>query len=152
MAVWVGQLVGNLAGKPASHKELHMNIWTGALGIHEQALEVRSQRMEVIAQNIANADTPHYKARDIDFKAVLQGVADQDLRMAATQPGHLPVAEALHANGMRFRTPFNTSFDGNTVELSVEQAQYGKAAADYQASLHFLENRISGLRKALRGE
>jgi flagellar basal-body rod protein FlgB len=53
---------------------------------------------------------------------------------------------------MRFRTPFNNSFDGNTVEMSVEQAQYGKAAADYQATLNFLENRVSSVRKALRGD
>jgi flagellar basal-body rod protein FlgB len=51
-----------------------------------------------------------------------------------------------------FRNPFNVAFDGNTVELNVEQAQYGKAAADYQATLNFLENRISGMRKALKGE
>ena len=53
---------------------------------------------------------------------------------------------------MRYRIPFNTSFDGNTVELSVEQAQFGKAAADYQATLSFLENRVNGLRRALKGE
>ena len=51
-----------------------------------------------------------------------------------------------------YRNPFNASFDGNTVELNVEHAQYGKAAADYQATLNFLENRISGMRKALKGE
>ena len=125
---------------------------TGTVALAEARLRWLDARQRVLAQNIANADTPHYKARDIDFKAVLQDVANQDLTMAATQPRHFPVAEALHANGMRFRTPFNTSFDGNTVELSVEQAQYGKAAADYQATLNFLENRIGGLRKALRGE
>jgi len=54
--------------------------------------------------------------------------------------------------GMKYRVPFNVSFDGNTVEMNVEQAQYGKAAADYQATLNFLENKISGMRKALRGE
>ena len=53
---------------------------------------------------------------------------------------------------MRYRTPFNSSFDGNTVEINVEQAQFGKAAGDYQATLNFLENRISGIRKALKGE
>ena len=55
-------------------------------------------------------------------------------------------------DGMRFRVPFNSSFDGNTVELNVEQAQYGKAAADFQTTLSFLESRISGIRKALRGD
>ena len=55
-------------------------------------------------------------------------------------------------DGVMYRIPFNVAFDGNTVELNVEQAQYGKAAADYQATLNFLEQRISGMRKALRGE
>jgi flagellar basal-body rod protein FlgB len=62
------------------------------------------------------------------------------------------VGQGLDADGMRYRTPFNTAFDGNTVEMSVEQAQYGKAAADYQATLNFLESRVSSVRKALRGD
>jgi flagellar basal-body rod protein FlgB len=128
-----------------------MNLLNQALGVHEQALQVKSRRLEVLAQNIANADTPHYKARDIDFKAVL-GAAQQDTQMTATRSGHFAAGEELSPDGMRYRTPFNTSFDGNTVEMSVEQAQYGKAAADYQATLNFLENRVSSVRKALRGD
>ena len=128
-----------------------MNLLNQALGVHEQALQVKSRRLEVLAQNIANADTPHYKARDIDFKAVL-GAARQETAMTATTSGHYAVGEELSPDGMRYRTPFNTAFDGNTVEMSVEQAQYGKAAADYQATLSFLENRVSSVRKALRGD
>lgn len=129
-----------------------MNLLNSALGIHEQALQVKSRRLEVLAQNIANADTPHYKARDIDFKAVLSDTARSETRMEATRQGHYAVGQSLDPDGMRFRTPFNTSFDGNTVEMSVEQAHYGKAAADYQATLQFLESRVSGVRKALRGD
>jgi flagellar basal-body rod protein FlgB len=129
-----------------------MKLLDNALGIHEQALQVRSRRLEVLAQNIANADTPNYKARDLDFRAVLSDVGRQDNAMVSTQSQHFDTAQDLPVDGMRFRTPFNTSFDGNTVEISVEQAQYGKAAADYQATLNFLENRISGIRKALKGE
>ncbi len=129
-----------------------MNLLNQALGVHEQALQVKSRRLEVLSQNIANADTPNYKARDIDFKAVMSAAQQQDSAMTATRAGHFGAGEALSPDGMRYRTPFNTSFDGNTVEMSVEQAQYGKAAADYQATLNFLENRISGIRKALRGE
>ena len=70
----------------------------------------------------------------------------------ATSQGHFAVGQGLDADGMRYRTPFNTAFDGNTVEMSVEQAQYGKAAADYQATLNFLESRVSSVRKALRGD
>ena len=129
-----------------------MNLFNQALGVHEQALQVKSRRLEVLAQNIANADTPNYKARDIDFKAVLSSAQKQDTSMNATTSGHFAQGQELSPDGMRFRTPFNTSFDGNTVEMSVEQAQYGKAAADYQATLNFLENRVSSVRKALRGD
>lgn len=128
-----------------------MNLLNNALGVHERALHIKSRRLEVLAQNIANADTPHFKARDIDFKAVMTA-AQQDTAMKTTQQGHFAVGYGLDADGLRFRTPFNTSFDGNTVEMNVEQAQYGKAAADYQATLNFLESRVSGLRKALRGD
>jgi flagellar basal-body rod protein FlgB len=129
-----------------------MNLLNQALGVHEQALQVKSRRLEVLAQNIANADTPNYKARDIDFKAVMSAAQKQDTAMVATSAGHYNAGEETGADGMRFRTPFNTAFDGNTVEMSVEQAQYGKAAADYQATLNFLENRVSSVRKALRGD
>ena len=129
-----------------------MKLLDGALGIHEQALQTRTRRLEVLAQNIANADTPNYKARDIDFKAVLADVSGQETSMTATRANHFQVGLPMDVDGMRFRVPFNTALDGNTVEMSVEQAQYGKAAADYQATLSFLENRINGIRKALRGE
>ena len=130
-----------------------MNLLDRTFGIHAQALQVRSQRMEVLAQNIANADTPNFKARDIDFRSVLNGVAGDDLKIQATRQGHYNAGEATSdGSGLLYRVPFNTAFDGNTVEMSVEQAQYGKAAADYQATLQFLESDISGLRKALRGE
>jgi len=73
--------------------------------------------------------------------------------MQATRDRHFSAGEPGSQDGaLLYRVPFNTAFDGNTVEMSVEQAQYGKAAADYQATLQFLENRISGLRKALRGD
>jgi flagellar basal-body rod protein FlgB len=129
-----------------------MNLLNNALGVHEKALKLKSQRLEVLAQNIANADTPNYKARDIDFKSVMNETLQQSTGMKATSQGHFSVGQGLDADGMRYRTPFNTSFDGNTVEMSVEQAQYGKAAADYQATLNFLDSRVSGIRKALRGD
>jgi flagellar basal-body rod protein FlgB len=131
-----------------------MNLLDNPFGVHAKALSVRSQRLEVLAQNIANADTPSFKARDIDFKSVLSNTqSQQDLSMAATRNQHFSTGEApADAGGLLYRVPFNTSFDGNTVEMSVEQAQYGKAAADYQATLQFLENSVSGIRKALRGD
>jgi flagellar basal-body rod protein FlgB len=127
-----------------------MDVFSNAFGIHERALGVRSQRMEVLARNIANADTPNYKAQDIDFKAMLQDAKTEYL--TATNEKHFAGLQEAPDNGMRYRTPFNSSFDGNTVEMNVEQAQYGKAATDYQATLQFLQDRIGGMRKALRGE
>lgn len=131
-----------------------MSLLTGlhnVFGNHEKALHLKSQRLDLLARNIANADTPNFKARDLDFKAVLNGLTN-DTHMDATSAGHYKLGEGLESNGMRYRIPFNTSFDGNTVELSVEQAQFGKASADYQATLSFLENRVNGLRRALKGE
>jgi flagellar basal-body rod protein FlgB len=127
-----------------------MNLLSDAFGIHERALSVRSQRMEVLARNIANADTPNYKAQDIDFKAMLQDVKTEYLN--ATNEKHYAGIQDAPDDGMRYRIPYNSSFDGNTVEISLEQAQFGKAAGDYQATLQFLENRIGGIRKALKGE
>ncbi len=129
-----------------------MKLLDGALGVHGQALAVRTKRLELLAQNIANADTPNFKARDIDFRAVLAEANTQPAAMSATKGGHYELGETANPDGTLFRVPFNTAVDGNTVEISVEQAQYGKAAAQYQTTLSFLENRISGVRKALRGE
>ena len=127
-----------------------MDLLNNAFGIHERALGVRSQRMEVLARNIANSDTPNYKAEELDFKAMLKESKREYI--TATHEKHYAALEEQADNGMRYRVPFNSSFDGNTVEISVEQANFGKAAADYQTTLSFLENRISGLRKAIRGE
>ncbi len=82
----------------------------------------------------------------------LEAMTNMQTSMAATRASHYADGEAPDADGLRYRIPFNTAMDGNTVEMSVEQAQYGKAAAQYQATLSFLENRVSGIRKALRGE
>ena len=127
-----------------------MDLLAGAFGIHERALGVRSQRLEVLSRNIANADTPNYKAEELDFKAMLKETSREYL--TATNAKHYAAIEEQPDNGKRFRVPFNSSFDGNTVEINVEQAQFGQAAAEYQTTLNFLENRISGIRKALKGE
>jgi flagellar basal-body rod protein FlgB len=129
-----------------------MNIIDQTLGSYQQALQVKSRRLELISQNIANSDTPNFKARDIDFKALLGQAQDSTANLLATQPGHIDAVDYPGESGVKYRIPLNTSFDGNTVETSVEQAQYGQAANQYQATLTFLENRISNLRRALKGE
>ena len=127
-----------------------MKLFENPFGIHEQAVAVRNKRMELIAANIANADTPHFKARDLDFKKIL--AASGPTPMAATNVRHFGTGELESPNALVYRVPYNSSVDSNTVEIAVEQAQYGQAAADYQATLQFLESRIAGIRKSLRGE
>jgi len=127
-----------------------MKLLENAFGIHEQALNVKSRRMEMIAGNIANADTPHFKARDLDFKKIL--AAENPAPMAATDTRHFAAGELENPGGVVYRVPYNAAVDGNTVEINVEQAKYGEAAGDYQATLRFLESRVGSIRKALKGE
>ena len=127
-----------------------MNLIDNALGVHAQALGLRSKRMDVLARNIANADTPHYKAKDIDFRSVLKQTREDALQTTSNMHMALPMEES--PGGEKYRIPFNAAFDGNTVELNVEQAKFGQIAADYQATLNILENRVSGIRRALRGD
>ncbi|MFM6853140.1 MAG: flagellar basal body rod protein FlgB [Sphingopyxis sp.] len=109
-------------------------------GVHGTALALRSQRMSLLASNIANAATPGYKARDIDFKAALQmasgGATTDDAASAA----------------VLYRVPVTPSLDGNTVELSTEQTQFAENALQYRTSLTFIEGRVSTLKRALRGD
>ena len=127
-----------------------MEMIDKALGVHAQALGLRSKRMEILARNIANADTPHFKAKDIDFKSVLKQTKESALN--TTSNLHMPMPMEEDPSGEKFRIPFNASFDGNTVEMNVEQAKFGQVAADYQTTLNILENRVSGIRRALRGD
>ncbi|MEH6500410.1 MAG: flagellar basal body rod protein FlgB [Pseudoalteromonas distincta] len=127
-----------------------------ALGVHEQALLFRGQRAAVLANNIANADTPNFKARDLDFASVLQAQQTGEGRSfntTQTHSGHLN-AESLidQAAGLRFRTPLQPAVDGNTVDSQIEQAQYSDNAIRFQASFTFLNSKFSGLMTALRGE
>ena len=127
-----------------------MNMIDKPFEAPSRALAYRSQRMEILAKNIANADTPNFKAQDLDFHQLLKDAQGADLQM--TRPGHTTQSPDAGLNGLKYRVPYNTSFDGNTVELPVEQAKYGQYAADYQTTLSILESRIGGIRKALRGE
>ena len=123
-----------------------------ALGIHPQALALREKRSEVLASNLANADTPGYKARDLNFQSVLKNAMPEALPMEQTQSGHIVPPDLLLGAQLLFRNPNQASLDGNTVEAQVEQAKYAENGVQYQASLRFLNGRISGLMTALRGE
>ncbi|PKM10835.1 MAG: flagellar basal body rod protein FlgB [Gammaproteobacteria bacterium HGW-Gammaproteobacteria-3] len=123
-----------------------------ALGFMPQALALREKRGEVLASNLANADTPNYKARDLDFHSVLQQTQSQTVSLERTRPGHLAPSNELLGATMMFRNPNQASLDGNTVEAHIEQAKYTENAVQYQASLRFLNGRLSGLMTAIRGE
>ena len=128
-----------------------------ALGIHPQALTLRSQRAEVLATNLANADTPNYKARDIDFKSVLSSAQNSSaagaaLPMSASNAGHIqPLATQSQAE-LLYRNPRQPSVDGNTVDSQVEYTEFARNALQYQSSLTFLSGRIKTLLTAIRGD
>ncbi len=119
-------------------------------GLEGQMLRLRAQRMAVLASNIANAATPHYRARDLDFSAVLE--AEQATVLAATNPRHLQPAGRWEGPVMRYRLPVSPSLDGNTVELATEQVQFAENALRYRVALAVVGGRIDSLRAALRVE
>ncbi len=125
-----------------------------ALGIHEQALLFRERRAEVLANNLANAETPGFKARDLDFRAVLAAQKGAEgPRQVRTHHRHLSSAGSnLSEAALLYRTPDQPSIDGNTVDSHQEMARFSKNAIDFQASFHFLNSRITGLKNAIRGE
>ena len=123
-------------------------------GIHEQALRVRNQRNEILASNIANADTPGYKARDIDFRQVLKQQKVEMPNLKATQAGHFQMTSAgrVSPQYIQYRQVAQPSLDGNTVDVQQEQLQFSNNAARYEATMRFLNGKISGLQKAISGK
>lgn len=119
---------------------------------HARVLTAASQRMELLAANMANADTPNYKARDIDFKAALQSAGESStVSMTATHSGHIQGAAAGGRADALYRIPDQPTLDGNTVDAQKESAAIAETATRYQASLTFLDQRIRGLRMAITG-
>ena len=126
-----------------------------ALGIHAKAMVLRARRTEVLASNIANADTPGFKARDLDFHAMMRG-AESDLKsqgLVKTHANHIGSSRNdIQADELMYRTPNQPSLDGNTVDIQMEKAEFSENAIQYMASLRFLTGRIQGLQLALKGE
>jgi len=122
-----------------------------ALGIHPKALAVREKRNEILASNLANADTPHFKSRDLDFKAILKQ-STSNVSVERTHVGHIAPPQEMFGANLMYRNPNQASLDGNTVEPHVEQAKYAENALQYQASLQFINNKFSGLMTALKGQ
>lgn len=128
------------------------------LGLQADALPLREQRMKLIASNLANADTPGYQARDLDFNAALAGAARAREAGAASadaarRPDHiaLPGLDGLEPFAVS-RVAAQASLDGNTVDPDAERAAYGRAALEYRASLSFLESKVRTLLTAITGQ
>ncbi|HET7269333.1 MAG TPA: flagellar basal body rod protein FlgB [Rhodanobacteraceae bacterium] len=124
-------------------------------GIHARALGVWQRRAEAIADNLANADTPDYKARDVDFRKVLAeaGGNDANLQLAAPSSGQASSNGSTPTGNipLEWRVPLQPSMDGNTVDTQVEQAAYAANSVHYQASLTFITAQIRMLRTAITG-
>ncbi|MGR5167205.1 flagellar basal body protein [Vibrio astriarenae] len=108
------------------------------LGIHPQMVKYRIERAAVLSSNIANVDTPNFKAQDLQFDAVMRGVG--------TAKSH-DISQTL-----QYRIPTQRSRDGNTVELEAEQARFAQNVMDYHQSLAFLQSKVSGIQKAIKGQ
>ncbi|EPF6161482.1 TPA: flagellar basal body rod protein FlgB [Citrobacter sedlakii] len=108
-----------------------------ALGVHPQAVKLRLERTEILTANLANVDTPNFKAKDIDFGAEMQRASQTNV---------------LSGVDVKYRVPMQPSEDGNTVELNTEQARFSQNSMDYQSSLTFLNLQLSGLKEAIEGK
>ncbi len=123
------------------------------LSTHATALTLRGERTKMLANNMANADTPNFKAKDLDFNAALkQQLSGQQSRMKTTHPAHIPINDGSLGTHIKYRIPQEASLDGNTVDTDVEQGKFAENTIRYQASLHFLGKRVSGLIRTLKGE
>jgi len=124
-----------------------MDIFHKALGVHPFSLQLRLDRAEIISGNLANVDTPGFLARDLDYNSILQQV-ESNLKFGE---GAVLTNADVRAE-QKYRVPFQPSADGNTAELSVEQANFAANSMDFQTSLTFLNMKISGLQKAIKGD
>ncbi len=134
-----------------------MNVLDNHFGISAQSVLARSKRAEVLASNIINADTPNYKAKDLDFNAILNANSN----VGSVNPVAIKASHANHiSNGAtenyslqtKYRVPEHASLDGNTVDSHVEKGKFAENAVRYQISLSMLNNKIQGLISTLKGE
>ena len=125
-----------------------------ALSFQQQVLGLRAQRQQILAGNIANADTPNYKARDFDFSAALKdavaGRSSGNLALTTTDTAHLPGTVQENSARLLYRNPVQPSADGNTVEMDVERAQFSENAVQYEASVAFITAQIKLLTAAVQ--
>lgn len=121
-------------------------------GIHSKALVARDQRSSQLANNLANVNTPNYKAVDVDFNELLNArMAGASHKMQLTSSKHIDSQTDFSAN-LKYRVPSHDSFDGNTVDKDIETTEFARNAMNYQASLSFLDNKIKSMMMSLKGE
>ena len=123
-----------------------------AFGVHDNALLLFERRTQLLAENISNADTPDYRARDIDFNKVLQGARSEALALQTTREGHIAMPMDETAEFVEYRVPQQGSADNNTVDVQQEKAAFAENTVRYQTTLDILSRRISGLKNAFKGE
>jgi flagellar basal-body rod protein FlgB len=131
------------------------------VSVHATALDVRARRGELIANNLANADTPGYQARDIDFRQAMARAAGDSspgatsgVQLSTTNAGHIGGTTSANATGnpdLKYRIPLAPALDGNTVDAQVEQANFAENAVRYQATLTFLNSKFRTLITAIMG-
>lgn len=125
--------------------------FASAFAGHDKALEFRSARAAVLANNIANSDTPNFKARDISFDSLLSNESNK-LQLAGSNDRHISSsASALQSEGLLYRNASQPSLDGNNVDMQREQAEYAQNSLQFDTSFMFLDRKISGMKKALIG-
>ncbi len=129
------------------------------MGVQDDALVLRSRRSEILASNLANADTPGYKARDFDFKAAMADVAgnrpefsNTRLKMATTNNKHLQMGQNGFSVDIQYRNPYQPSLDGNTVDTGLEKTEFSKNSIYYSASLRFMTGKFKSLTRAIKGQ
>lgn len=132
-----------------------MPNWNSLLGSHQQSIKVFGARSRILAANLANADTPNYKARDLDFKEMLKSyknVAATNAPLSATNVRHLQPGGFVFGAQLKYRQPQQSSLDGNTVEDQIEKAQFLENAMRYQTSITFISGKFRTLLSAIKGE
>ena len=128
------------------------------LGVQQDALKVQSKRMEVLAKNLANVDTPNYKAQDIDFKTALAqaGSPGSSLSLTTTSANQIgnnaTTGDVENSAALKYRVPLAPSLDGNTVDAQMEQAAFADNTVRYQATLTFLTGSLKDLMTAITGQ
>jgi flagellar basal-body rod protein FlgB len=126
------------------------------LAFHQTALGLRAHRQQLLAGNIANSDTPNYKARDIDFAAALKnavaGRGAEGVTLARTSGRHLDAGVASGPAPLLFRKETQSSVDGNTVNMDVERSQFAENAIHYEASISFVSGKLKTLMSAVQGQ